>query len=182
MYRSHALLVPCADSKPSPNPLQADSALENLINEAALLAGRERKDAVDMALLESARDKIVLGAERDQAIGDDERRLVARWGISQRIGPVAFRRGDEPVFLGRDMAQTQDFSDAIAKLIDDEIRQLIEEIEGRSRKLMEEHRDRLERLVETVLDRESLDRAAIDEILSERPKTAEIRRIAGAGR
>ncbi|EGV30802.1 ATP-dependent metalloprotease FtsH [Thiorhodococcus drewsii AZ1] len=246
--------------------------LENLINEAALLAGRERRDAVDMALLESARDKIVLGAERDQGMGDEERRLVAyhesghalmawmlpaadrldkisivprgralgvtqqlpeedrrtykesylrdrigvmlggrvaeqtvfgevttgaesdlaqatelarrmvsRWGMSRRIGPVAFRRSDEPVFLGREMGQSQDFSDATARLIDEEIRQLVEDIEGRARRLMEEHRDRLERLAEAVLEDESLDRSAIDAILGEPPRSGEIRRIAGAG-
>ncbi|MTW21072.1 ATP-dependent zinc metalloprotease FtsH [Allochromatium palmeri] len=247
--------------------------LENLLNEAALLAGRERKEAVDMKLLESARDKIVLGAERDRGVGDDERRLVAyhesghalmawllpaadqldkisivprgqalgvteqlpeeerrtykesylrdrigvmlggrvaeqtvfgevttgaesdlaqatelarrmvaRWGMSRRIGPVAFRRGDEPVFLGREMGQSQDFSDATARLIDEEIRELVADIEARARRLMDEHRDRLERLAEAVLEEESLDRAAIDAILGEPPKVGEIRRIAGVGR
>jgi cell division protease FtsH len=51
--------------------------LKNLINEAALLAGRRRRDRVDMELLSTARDKLVLGAERDQGMGDEERRLVA---------------------------------------------------------------------------------------------------------
>ena len=51
--------------------------LKNLINEAALLAGRRQRDRVDMELLSTARDKLVLGAERDQGMGDEERRLVA---------------------------------------------------------------------------------------------------------
>ncbi len=51
--------------------------LENLVNEAALLAGRAKQDAVHMALFSTARDKIVLGAEREQGIGDEERELVA---------------------------------------------------------------------------------------------------------
>ncbi|MFP4247375.1 MAG: ATP-dependent zinc metalloprotease FtsH [Halochromatium sp.] len=51
--------------------------LENLVNEAALLAGRAGKDAVDMARFSQARDKLVLGAEREQSIGDEERELVA---------------------------------------------------------------------------------------------------------
>ena len=51
--------------------------LENLVNEAALLAGRAKKGVVDMSHFSSARDKIVLGAEREQGIGDEERELVA---------------------------------------------------------------------------------------------------------
>jgi cell division protease FtsH len=51
--------------------------LKNLINEAALLAGRRQRDRVDMGLLSTADDKLVLGAERDQGMGDEERRLVA---------------------------------------------------------------------------------------------------------
>jgi len=51
--------------------------LKNMVNEAALLAGRERKEAVDMDLFAKARDKLVLGAERDQGIGERERELIA---------------------------------------------------------------------------------------------------------
>lgn len=80
------------------------------------------------------------------------------------------------------MGQSQDFSDATARLIDEEIRELIEDIEARAHRLMDEHRDRLERLAEAVLDEESLDRAAIDAVLGEPPKKGEVRRIAGAGR
>jgi SpoVK/Ycf46/Vps4 family AAA+-type ATPase len=72
--------------------------LENLVNEAALLAGRRRRKAVDMQLFADARDKLVLGAEREQA-----------------IGPVVFKRGDEYIFLGREMAQAPEFSDDTAR-------------------------------------------------------------------
>jgi cell division protease FtsH len=51
--------------------------LKNLVNEAALFAGRERRKEVDMAMFDQARDKLVLGAERERGLNDEERRLVA---------------------------------------------------------------------------------------------------------
>jgi cell division protease FtsH len=115
-------------------------------------------------------DDLTSGAESDlEQATRLARRMVCRWGMSEALGPVAFKRGEEHVFLGRELAQQQDFSDATAKLIDDEVKRLLEEAEGRDRDLMERHKDELERLAEALLEEETIGRERIEELFRETP-------------
>ena len=229
--------------------------LENLVNEAALLSGRENRESVDMASLLNARDKVVLGSKRELIMGDDEKNLVAHheaghalvasllptadpldkvtiiprgrslgateqipeeehynlrqsyvrdrigvmlggrvaeqlvfgevssgaeedlkqatrlarhmvthWGMSEKLGPVAFRRGEEHIFLGREMTQQRDFSEHTAQIIDDEISRLLKQTEQEVTNLLEQHRAQLETLATRLLEKETLEADEIQSI------------------
>jgi cell division protease FtsH len=230
--------------------------LENLINEAALIAGREDKSNVDMETILRARDRVVLGAESETVLAEEEKRIVAyheaghavaasllphadqldkvtiiprgralgateqvpreewhnlqesylrdrigvllagrvteqvvlgevssgaeqdlkqatrvarrmltQWGMNEKIGPTAFRRGEEHLFLGREMAQQRDFSEATAQLIDEELRKLLLEIEHNVRELVVGHRKTVDAIAEQLLAKETLEAKELKDIL-----------------
>ena len=105
--------------------------------------------------------------------------MVCRWGMSDAIGPVSVKSGEEHVFLGREIGQQRDFSEAMAERIDDEVRRLLEEVERRARDLMEKHRDKLERLAETLLEEETVDRERVQRLFEEAPRRGEDRADVG---
>jgi cell division protease FtsH len=230
--------------------------LENLINEAALMAGRENRNDVNMELLMAARDKIVLGSKREMVIGEEEKKMVAyheaghavaasllpnadpldkvtiiphgralgateqipeverhnlrqsylqdrigvmlggrvseqiifgevssgseedlkqathlarhmvtHWGMSERLGAVAFKRGEEHIFLGREMTQQRDFSEKTANIIDEEIFGLIKGVEVKVKDLLNDHRAQLDALANALLEHETLEADDIQSIL-----------------
>ncbi len=230
--------------------------LKNLVNEAALLAARKKKTRVEAEDFDQARDKILMGIEREDVIKEDEKRLIAcheaghavvasfypgadplekvsiiprgralgateqipeedrhnfsrtyllgriavmlggraaekmvfedvssgagddlkqatqlvrrmvcQWGMSDRIGPVTFRHGDPHPFLGREMAEPRDFSEETARLIDEEVRRIIQEMEDKASQLLESNRDKLNALSEALLENESLSKEEVEEIL-----------------
>jgi cell division protease FtsH len=235
----------------------AGADLENLVNEAALLAARQGKDQVTMEDFELAKDKVMMGSERKSMIismderrntayhesghalvakltpgtdpvhkvtiiprgmalgltqqlpiderhtytreflmdnlailfggraaeelvlghmttgaGNDiekaselARRMVCEWGMSERLGPMTLGRKEEQIFLGRDFTQVQDYSDQTAVEIDAEVRRILKDSYGRARALLEENIDLLHAMAELLLERESIDGAAIDELL-----------------
>ena len=71
-------------------------------------------------------DEITTGAEYDLKQATQlARRMVTQWGMSERLGTVAFRHGEEHPFLGREIAQPRDFSEHTAQIIDEEIRAIV---------------------------------------------------------
>jgi len=235
----------------------AGADLENLVNEAALLAARQGKDQVTMEDFELAKDKVMMGSERKSMIismderrntayhesghalvakltpgtdpvhkvtiiprgmalgltqqlpiderhtytreflmdnlsilfggraaeelvlghmttgaGNDiekaselARRMVCEWGMSERLGPMTLGRKEEQIFLGRDFTQVQDYSDQTAVEIDAEVRRILKDSHERARNLLEENIDLLHAMAELLLERESIDATAIDELL-----------------
>ncbi|MBW2622601.1 MAG: ATP-dependent zinc metalloprotease FtsH [Deltaproteobacteria bacterium] len=233
--------------------------LENLVNEAALLAARKNKDKVDFSDFEEAKDKVLMGKERRSMIISDEekkglayheaghalvavlipevdplhkvtiiprgralgltqtlsvdekhsysrkfllgnlsfsmggrvaeelildhlttgasddiekatelaRKMVCEWGMSDSLGPLSFGKKEEQIFLGREIAQHRDYSESTAQLIDAEVRSLVMAGNERARDLLERHIDTLHRLAETLLEKETLDGAEIDEIVAD---------------
>lgn len=93
------------------------------------------------------------------------RHMVTHWGMSDKLGPVAFQRGEEHIFLGREMAQQRDFSEHTAEIIDDEICNLIKGIEEEITELLKEHRPQLEALAEALLEKETLEADDIQMIM-----------------
>ncbi|MEW6443094.1 MAG: ATP-dependent zinc metalloprotease FtsH [bacterium] len=231
--------------------------LTNLVNEAAMLAGRKMKRMVQLDDFEQARDKILLGNVREEALSMDEKEIVAmheaghalvarmlpdtdplekvtiiprgrslgvteqfqererhhlsrrylfsrvavmlggraaekllfgdvtngaqddlrqatrlvramvcKWGMSERLGPVAFQDGEESAFLGLDGVQQRDFSEHTCRLIDAEIKRIIVEMEERAWVILRANRDKLVRLANALLEEETLDTGKIDEILN----------------
>ncbi len=97
------------------------------------------------------------------------RLMVTHWGMSERIGPVAYRIGEEHVFLGKEIHEPRDFSEGTAQLIDEEVRRLLREADERAYQLLRAHRDKLDRLVEALLQKEELSREELESLLHDAP-------------
>lgn len=240
-------------AKGTPGMTGAD--LENLVNESAILASREKATAVTMAHFEQAKDKLLMGGERKMILSDNERRLTAyheaghtlvakllpgtdpihkvtiiphsmalgvtqqlptddryyyprsylenricvalggraaerlyfgevstgaqsdlklvtdlaekmvcQWGMSEKVGPINFTRGEENPFLGRKLAEEKGFSEEMAWIIDQEITSIIRQGEKSADKLLSVNRTRLEALANALQEEETLDGARVDEI------------------
>ncbi|MEO1604354.1 MAG: ATP-dependent zinc metalloprotease FtsH [Pseudomonadota bacterium] len=94
------------------------------------------------------------------------RNMVARWGMSKKLGPIDLRTAEDHPFLGQSIAQPRDHSDTTAALVDEEVVALLRESETTARRVIEENRPQMERLVERLEAEETLDREAITECLA----------------
>lgn len=109
------------------------------------------------------------GAESDlQRATSLARKMVAHWGMSERIGPVAFRQTEEHPFLGREMHEAREFSEQTANTIDDEIRRILLEASNRAEQLLTEQRSRLDSLAEALLKTETVTREDMTTLLGAR--------------
>ncbi len=230
--------------------------LRNVVNEAALVATRKGKDKVDEDDFEAARDKVLMGAQREEVLTGKEktmtayheaghallawlvpgadrlhkvsiiprgralgvtqllpeedrlniseselyarltfmmggraaeklafdeysagaeddlkratqlaRRMVTHWGMSDRLGPVAFRAGEEHPFLGKEMAEPREFSEHTAQVIDEEVARILHEAADRARSTLSEHRDKLDSMAEALEQKETLDEREIEALI-----------------
>ncbi len=231
--------------------------IENMINEAALMAARRGKDSVDMVDFEDAKDKVLMGAERKSMIISDEekkitayhesghtlvakllpntdpihkvtiiprgralgltmqlpedekhtypkdyllsniailmggraaeeivlnmqttgagndiekasdlaRKMVCDYGMNEDLGPLAFGKGEEQIFLGREISQHRDYSELTAQKIDDEVRNIVNSAYEKASKLIKDNVDTLHTMAKALLEKETLDGKAIDEIM-----------------
>ena len=231
--------------------------IENMINEAALMAARRGKDSVDMVDFEDAKDKVLMGAERKSMIISDEekkitayhesghalvakllpntdpihkvtiiprgrslgltqqlpidekhtypkeyllnniailmggraaeeivlnmqttgagndierasdlaRKMVCDYGMNENLGPLAFGKGEEQIFLGREISQHRDYSESTAQKIDDEVRNIVNGAYEKSSRLIKDNVDTLHTMAEALLEKETLDSKDIDKIM-----------------
>jgi cell division protease FtsH len=230
--------------------------LENLVNEAALLAAKRNKEKIGMVDFEDAKDKVYMGLERKSKVIKEEDRkvtayhegghaLVARflpqtdavnkitivprgraagitwflpeerdfkfkdqleselavafggrvaeeivfnristgaandikqatdlaqqmirsWGMSDGLGPLSYAKGEEQVFLGREIAQHRDYSEATAQKIDEEINKLIKNSYGTAKTVLNENLDILHKLAEELLEKETVMGKELDELI-----------------
>jgi cell division protease FtsH len=84
------------------------------------------------------------------------RNMVTHWGMSERLGPMAFRIGEEHVFLGKEITEQRDFSDDTLTLIDEEVQKLLREADERAFQVISEHRAELDRVVDALLEKEEI--------------------------
>jgi cell division protease FtsH len=243
-------------AKGTPGMTGAD--LENLINEAALIATRDNKDKISNQDFEEARDKILMGAVREDTVNELEKKItayheaghalvarelpgtdpihkvsiiprgmamgvtqqlpeedrhyypmkylmnrlavmlggriaekivfddvstgaqsdlkeasslaekmVAQWGMSEKVGPLSLGRGEEHPFLGRDISLPKRYSEDMAWLMDQEIRRFIVEAEDRAEEILRSKRKVLDNLAEALIKEEVLDREDVDRIIRE---------------
>jgi cell division protease FtsH len=230
--------------------------IRNLVNEAALWASRNDKKNVDMADFEYARDKVLMGAKREEVlsgkeksmcayhesghallawllpsgdrvhkvsiiprgralgatqllpeedrlnIGESElhtrlviglggrasekmvfnefsagaendlnnvtqiaRRMVTHWGMSDRLGPVAFRDSEDHPFLGKEMTEPRRYSEHTAQLIDEEISRILHKASDKAFDLLARHRDKLDALAKALEESETLDESDIEALI-----------------
>jgi len=240
-------------------PGMAGADLQNIVNEAALIAVRKNKEKIDMECFEEAKDKVLMGNVREESISEMEKRItayheaghalvahelpgtdpihkvtiiprgmalgatqqlpeedrhyypkkylmnrltvllggraaekivfndistgaqndlkeasalaekmVAQWGMSEKIGPLSLGRAEEHPFLGRELAQPKRYSEEFAWLMDQEIQRLIREAETEAENIIKSKRDALDNLAEELLKKETLTREEIEKILNSR--------------
>jgi cell division protease FtsH len=101
---------------------------------------------------------ITTGAGNDlERATDLARRMVCEWGMSNAMGPLTFGKKEEQIFLGREIAQHQDYSEDTALRIDQEVKRFVTENYARAQAILTEHRQRLLDMAEALLQRETLD-------------------------
>ncbi len=111
-------------------------------------------------------DTVSSGADDDiQQATTLARAMVARWGMSEEIGPVDLRESEEHPFLGREIAQPRRYSEHSAEAVDHAVQTLLREAEQRARTVIREHGAELERLVDALKEEESLHREQIEHCL-----------------
>lgn len=93
------------------------------------------------------------------------RKMVCNWGMSEKLGPVTFGRTEEHIFIGRELAQSKDYSEDTAMAIDREMRVFIETAEKKAKEILTGHRAQLDTLASALLDKEIVDGPEMDRII-----------------
>ena len=115
--------------------------------------------------------QIFAGAEADLKQATSRARyMVTHWGMSDRLGPMSCRIGEEHVFLGKELQEPRDFSEATAAIIDEEVQKLLRDADQRAFDILKERRTDLDRLVQALLEKEELYKEEIEKILGRHPK------------
>jgi ATP-dependent Zn proteases len=123
-----------------------DSLLKNI---TILMGGR--------AAEEVALDQVTTGAGNDiERATELARKMVCEWGMSEAMGPLAFGKKEEAIFLGREMAQHQDYSEQTAVQIDSEVRRIVSSSYDQAVTLLKGHMQALHDLSAALLDRETV--------------------------
>jgi cell division protease FtsH len=95
------------------------------------------------------------------------RRMVCQWGMSEKLGPITFRQGENHPFLGREIGQQRDFSEESARIIDEEIRRIIRDMEKKADDMLKSNRDTLDGIAKQLLVKETLSNDDIDTLLTQ---------------
>jgi cell division protease FtsH len=137
---------------------------------AILLGGRIAEEITNGQLTTGAGNDIERATEL-------ARRMVCEWGMSNAMGPLTFGKKEEQIFLGREIAQRQDYSEDTAIRIDQEVKHFVLDNYARARKLLEERREVLDKMADELLVREVLDGDQVNRIaaglpIDETPATA----------
>jgi cell division protease FtsH len=123
----------------------------------------ELTDTMAMTLGGRAAEEIVFGEITTGASNDLEKvtetakQMVMRFGMSERLGPRVFGHDRSQPFLGREFSAEPDYSDEIAREIDDEVRRIVEDAHQTSKDILSEHRDELDKISQILLERETID-------------------------
>lgn len=111
-------------------------------------------------------EEVTTGASNDlQQVTRVARQMVTRFGMSDRLGPVALGRQQGNMFLGRDIAAERDFSEETAAAIDDEVRNLVDQAYRRAKHVLVENRSVLDELARMLVERETVDAQELQELL-----------------
>ncbi len=104
-------------------------------------------------------DDITTGASSDiKQATQTAKAMVTKYGMSEKIGVIAYGEDGDEVFIGRDLAHTRGYSETVASTIDGEIKRIIDECHEKARKMILEHKDVLERCAQLLLEKEKINR------------------------
>ncbi|MDQ2069124.1 ATP-dependent zinc metalloprotease FtsH [Natronospira bacteriovora] len=141
---------------------QSKQQLESRIS--SLFGGRIAEEQIYGA------EKVTTGASNDIEVATGiARKMVTKWGLSEKLGPLSYEEDDGEVFLGREMQQRHsNMSDETARAIDAEIRAIIDRNYDRAESLLREHEDKLHMMAEALMQYETIDSDQIDAIMDGR--------------
>ena len=129
---------------------------------AVSLGGRAAEEIV------YGKDKVSTGASQDLInVTDMARKMVTAWGMSEKLGTMAYGKNQENVFMGRDFGHQRDYSEQVAYEIDQEIKRIVDERYEFAKKLLSENRDMLEKISKELLDKETIDEKEFEEIMEQ---------------
>jgi len=139
---------------------------------AVLMGGRAAEELVFNTMTTGAGNDIEHATEI-------ARKMICEWGMSEKMGPVTFGKKDEQIFLGREMAAAKNFSEATAVDIDNEIRRIVEENYDLARGLLSENMSTLIRISQSLIEKENLTGAEVDEIIQQQVPVASPAPVSG---
>ncbi len=114
-------------------------------------------------------DSVTTGAQNDiQRVTEIARNMVTKWGLSDKLGPLAYGEDEGEVFLGHQVTQHKMISDETAHTIDEEVRRIVEENYAEAKKILESHVDILHKMSDALMKYETIDREQIDDIMNGR--------------
>ena len=111
------------------------------------------------------KDKVTTGASSDiRMVSDITRRMVTEWGLSDKLGFLAYEANEQEVFLGRSVSQQKNLSDKTASIVDTEIRRISDEVYGDAEKLLKKYSKQLKNVAEALLEYETLNGEQIQDL------------------
>lgn len=139
--------------------LYSRSYLQNQM--AVALGGRVAEEMI------YGEEEVTTGASNDlQQVANVARQMVTRFGMSDRLGPVALGRTQGNMFLGRDIMADRDFSEKTAATVDDEVRNLVDQAYRRCKQVLTENRNVLDKLAAMLIEKETVDSEELQELLA----------------
>jgi cell division protease FtsH len=124
---------------------------------AGVLGGRAAEETVF--------SDITTGASNDlEKVTEIARSMVQRWGMSEKLGPLVYGKKEELVFLGKELGEQRDYSEAVAQQIDGEVQRIVNEAHETALRVLNENRERLDRIAETLIEIESLDQEEFEKV------------------
>lgn len=128
---------------------------------AVSLGGRAAEEIV------YGKDNVSTGASQDlKNVTDIARKMVTAWGMSDKLGTMAYGKNQENVFMGRDFGHQRDYSEQVAYEIDQEIKRIVDERYELAKQLLSENRDMLEKISKELLDKETIDDKEFEELMN----------------
>ncbi|MFN3714683.1 MAG: ATP-dependent zinc metalloprotease FtsH [Alcanivoracaceae bacterium] len=141
---------------------QSKRSLESMI--CSLFGGRIAEE------LTLGFDGVTTGASNDiERATKMARAMVTKWGLSEKLGPLAYEEDEGEVFLGKSVTQRKHVSEQTAEEIDREVRSIIDMCYGRAKKILEANRDKLEAMAQALMQYETIDADQIEDIMSGKP-------------
>ena len=113
------------------------------------------------------KDRVSTGASQDLVnVTNIARKMVTAWGMSDKLGKMAYEKNQENVFMGRDFGHQRDYSEQVAYEIDEEMKRIVDDKYEEAKKILTDNRDMLEAISRELLEKETLDAAEFEEIMN----------------
>ena len=136
--------------------------LDYIMDQVTLLMGGRVAEEIQFG-----KGGITTGAHNDiERATSTARKMVCAWGMSDKLGPLQYGQKEEPIFLGKEIARHKDYSEKTSEMIDEEIREIVENAYSQAWEMLTKNRAKLNKLAKQLLEQEVLDRKAIEDIIN----------------